>query len=122
VAKASARKPIARKAKHPTGGPPQDSAARTKLVQRDTEAGVSAARFEAVMEAARRSGLLGEKAGRIGGRVSPALIEQAKRQTGIRTDTDLIEFALATIALEDRFAEAFKAARGTVDPELKLGF
>jgi len=50
------------------------------------------------------------------------LVRQAKRQTGIETDTDLIEFALATVALEDNFAEAFKEARGRVDPELKLGF
>jgi hypothetical protein len=34
----------------------------------------------------------------------------------------LIEFALANIALEDRFAESFDVVRGTVDPELNLGF
>jgi hypothetical protein len=54
--------------------------------------------------------------------VSPALIEQAKRQTGIEADTDLIEFALATVALEDNFAATFSKSRGKVDPELKLGF
>ena len=54
--------------------------------------------------------------------MSPALIEQAKRRTGIESDTDLIEFALANIALEDDFAEAFKASRGKVDPDLKLDF
>jgi hypothetical protein len=77
---------------------------------------------EAVMAAARRSGLLQEKSGRIGGRVSPALVERAKARTGIEADTDLIEYALANIALEDRFAETFKAARATVDADLKLGF
>lgn len=77
---------------------------------------------EAVMAAAQRSGLLHEKSGRIGGRVSPALVEKAKARTGIESDTDLIEFALANIALEDKFAETFKAARGKVDPGLKLGF
>jgi hypothetical protein len=79
-------------------------------------------RVAAVMQAAAQSGLLSGKSGRIGGRVSPALVRQAKRQTGIETDTDLIEFALATIALEDNFAASFKESRGTVDPELKLGF
>jgi hypothetical protein len=74
------------------------------------------------MEAAKRSGLLEEKSSRISGRVSPALIAQAKRRTGIEADTDLIEFALASVALEDNFAEAFKAARGKIDPDLKLGF
>ncbi len=74
------------------------------------------------MQAARQSGLLSEKNGRIGGRVSRALVKQAKQQTGIETDTDLIEFALATVALEDSFAETFKKSRGKVDSELKLGF
>lgn len=74
------------------------------------------------MAAAERSGLLAEKSGRIGGRVSLSLVEKAKARTGIETDTDLIEFALANVALEDRFAEQFKASRGTIDPDLKLGF
>jgi hypothetical protein len=80
------------------------------------------ARVQAVLAAARRSGLLHEKSGRIGGRVSPALVERAKARTGIETDTDLIEFALANIALEDRFAESFRAVRGKVSPDLELGF
>lgn len=79
-------------------------------------------RFNAVMKAAESSGLLGEKNARIGGRISPALIRQAKKNTGIQTDTDLIEFALANVAIEDGFSETFKQVRGTVDPSLKLGF
>ena len=125
MAKASANKPTARGAKQSTGSLLKGSAGRTKVVQRDAKTGqafVGKARFEAVMQAAEQSGLLSEKSGRIGGRVSPALVKQAKRQTGIETDTDLIEFALATVALEDNFSEAFKQSRGKVDPELKLGF
>lgn len=76
---------------------------------------VHGTQMEAVMAAAQRSGLPKEKSGRIGGRVSPALVEQAKARTGIETDTDLIEFALANIALDDKFPKAFKAARGKVD-------
>ncbi|MER8382917.1 hypothetical protein NKJ70_27330 [Mesorhizobium sp. M0092] len=83
---------------------------------------VSRTRVEAVMKAAERSGLLGEKSTRIGGRISPALIEKAKKQTGIKTDTDLIEFALANVALDDNFGQTFRKTRGTVDPTLKLGF
>ncbi len=77
---------------------------------------------EAVMAAARRSGLLHGKGSRIGGRVSPALVKRAKARTGIKADTDLIEFALANIALEDKFAAAFRAVRGKVDPDLNLEF
>jgi hypothetical protein len=81
MTKASASKPAA-------GGLLKGSARRRKAVRRDAKAGqlvVDKARFEAVMLAAEQSGLLGEKSGRIGGRVSPALVKQAKRQTGIET-------------------------------------
>jgi hypothetical protein len=125
MAKVSANKPTARGAKLSAGRLFKGSAGRTKAIQRGEETGrlaVSKARFEAVMQAAEQSGLLSEKSGRIGGRVSSALVKQAKRQTGIETDTELIEFALATVALEDNFAKAFKESRGKVDPELKLGF
>jgi hypothetical protein len=130
MAKASASRPAARGARssagnRPTGKRPKGKAGRTKVAQRHAKTGqlvVSKARFEAVMQAAGQSGLLSEKSGRIGGRVSPALIRRAKRQTGIETDTDLIEFALASVALDDDFAQAFKESRGKVDPKLKLGF
>jgi hypothetical protein len=125
MTKTSTNKPTVRRAGQSTRPLLKGSAGRTKVVQRDAKIGqflVSKARFEAVMQAAEQSGLLSQKSGRIGGRVSPALVKQAKRRTGIETDTDLIEFALATVALEDDFAETFKASRGKVDPELKLGF
>lgn len=124
MAKTSVSKSAARGARQSARNPSKGSAGRTKVIGRDTPSQlvVSRARFDAVMRAAEQSGLLGEKSGRIAGRVSPTLVEQARRQTGIETDTDLIEFALATVALEDNFAEAFKESRGKVDPELKLGF
>jgi hypothetical protein len=40
----------------------------------------------------------------------------------VKADTDLIEFALANLALEDKFAKTLTPARGAVDPDLKLGF
>lgn len=67
-------------------------------------------------------GLLKGKGARISGRVSPALINQAKRLSGITSDTKLIEYALAMIALEDEFPKVFAASRGTVDPTLELGY
>jgi hypothetical protein len=62
------------------------------------------------------------KSGRITGRVSPALVEEAKKMTGIEADSDLIAFALANVALKDDFAKAFKDVRGTIDADFKLGF
>jgi hypothetical protein len=123
MAKASASNRT--RAAKPAEGARKGNAGRIKTIQRAGTTGpfvASAARFEAVMQAAEQSGLLGEKSGRIGGRVSAALLEQAKRRTGIESDTELIAFALASIALDDRFAEAFRQSRGKVPPELKLGF
>ncbi|WP_247550915.1 hypothetical protein [Bradyrhizobium sp. 138] len=124
MAKASAGKSRARRDKQ-AAGTTKGGLRKIKSAHQEPTTGrfvVSKARFEAVMRAAEQSGLLNEKGGRIGGRVSSALVRQAKRQTGIETDTDLIEFALATVALEDNFADAFKESRGKVDPKLKLGF
>jgi hypothetical protein len=124
MAKAPAGRSPTRRGKQ-AAGTAKAGLRQTKPVHREPATGrfvVSKARFEAVMQAAEKSGFLTEKSGRIGGRVSPALVRQAKRQTGIETDTDLIEFALATVALEDNFADAFKQSRGKVDPKLKLGF
>jgi hypothetical protein len=87
-----------------------------------SETPVNRTRIGAVMDSAERSGLLIDKTGRISGRVSPKLIARAKANTGLSSDTELLEFALASVALEDRFAEAFRAVRGTVDPDLPLGY
>ena len=96
----------------------QSTAVKSSVILPD----LSTKRFDAVMQAAAQSGLLGEKSKRIGGRISPALLEQAKKHTGNMTDTDLIEFALANVALDDDFGSTFRETRGTVDPDLKLGF
>jgi hypothetical protein len=74
------------------------------------------------MRGAERVGLLREKDGRITGRVSTGLIQQAKARTGIQSDTALIAFALASVALEDNFAEEFSKLEGTINPELDLEF
>lgn len=72
----------------------------------------------AVLTRARTIGLLAEKGGRISGRVSPALIERAKARTGLTSDTDLVEFALANVALDDHFSQVFRAVKATVDSGL----
>lgn len=81
----------------------------------------SLAHVAAVLARARETGLTSGKGGRIAGRVSPELIERAKARTGLNSDTELVEFALANIALDDDFLRAFRDVRGTVDPDLDLG-
>lgn len=125
MSKAVGRKTAGRARKREAGGAVKAKMHVAATSDRRVRTGrlpASEARVEAVMKAAARSGLLNEKSSRIGGRVSAELVTQAKKQTGLQADTDLIEFALANLALEDKFAEAFRAARGKVDKDLQLGF
>lgn len=75
---------------------------------------------EAVLRGAAGEGLTLAKDGRIAGRVSRELIARAKARTGLQSDTDLVEYALATVALDDDFAEVFREVKGSVDPDLDL--
>jgi hypothetical protein len=49
-----------------------------------------------------------------------SLVSRAKKRTGINSDTDLIEVALANIAVEDDYVEWLLSQRGTIDPEVDL--
>lgn len=56
----------------------------------------------ATLEEARRIGLLsGDKAAHVSVRTTASLLEAAKGRTGIQSTTELIELALATLALPD---------------------
>lgn len=113
---------IARKALRTTSkGKPNASALAMPAEKRKRD-DIMKKRVEAVVEAAKRSGLIGEKSGRIAARVSPALVEEAKKLTGLASDTDLLEFALANVAVKDDFPDAFRKLKGTVDPTLDLEF
>jgi hypothetical protein len=78
-----------------------------------------AERFVVLKKAA---GVAGDrKTRRIGGRISPKLIALARRKTGIRSDTDLVEAGLLTLATEDEFGRWLIAQTGRLDKDLDLG-
>jgi hypothetical protein len=78
---------------------------------------------EEAVATARQQGLLdGSKTRVIRARTSAALVDEAKRRTGIQSDTALIEAALASLAVDDHFIDWLIANRGTVDPSLDLEF
>jgi hypothetical protein len=76
----------------------------------------------AVLCRATDMGLMGTEIHQVGARLPTKLLEQAKKRTGIASTTDLLAFALANVAVEDNFANAFVAARGRIDPDLDIGF
>src|SRR3981189_1256418 len=81
------------------------------------------AKLREVMAIAEVQGLLrGERDQVVRGRMPKALVAQAKKRTGIISDTDLIELALANIAVADDYPEWLLARRGTIDHEAGLEF
>jgi hypothetical protein len=70
---------------------------KTKSQAAGEDAAANRRRIEAVLEAAERQGLLGDRTARVSVRVSPALLKQAKKLTRIETDNELIVFALPTL-------------------------
>jgi hypothetical protein len=83
---------------------------------------MQATRVDAVMKAAAESGLLKREEQPYRWPDQPGLAPPGQEANGIESDTDLIEFALANVALEENFAEAFKQSRGKINGNLKLGF
>jgi hypothetical protein len=71
-------------------------------------------RRAAVIQAAEERGLLGSKDRQLGGRFSDALIDEAKRVSGITENTDLLTYALIKVALEDDFAEKLLSRKGRI--------
>jgi len=76
-------------------------------------AGRSDRRVAAIKEAEHR-GLLGSKHRQMGGRFSDALVDEAKRVSGIAENTDLLTYALIKVALEDDFGGRLLARKGRV--------
>ncbi|CAH2400820.1 hypothetical protein [Mesorhizobium ventifaucium] len=79
-------------------------------------------RRRTVIDTARQLGLLEGENGRIGGRIRRHLIAAAKEKSGITTDTELLEYALAKVALEDDFGVKFVRRKGRVAKEIDLEF
>jgi hypothetical protein len=78
-------------------------------------------RVELVMNEARNAGLVGgPKDTIIRGRVSKSLVRAARKRAGVVSDTELLEIALSSFALEDDFGERFLKRKGSIDPDLPL--
>lgn len=74
----------------------------------------SASRRHAVVEAAEAAGLLAGSSRSLGARVPRRLVERAKQRSGIASTTDLVEYALAKVALEDDFGRKLVARKGSI--------
>lgn len=75
---------------------------------------------EAVMDDAEKAGFLETKESRITARLSRKLVDAAKLKTGIKSDSELVKYAIAQIATEDPFKKTFRELRGSIDPDIDL--
>jgi hypothetical protein len=79
-------------------------------------------RRSAVLASAEDAGLLAGASGRIAGRIRKQLVNAAKARSGIKSDTELLEYALARVALEDDFGPKLIAREGRVPQDIDLEF
>lgn len=85
--------------------------------------GTRTGRLHEVMTIAEKEGLLaGERTQIVRGRMPRALVARAKSRTGIHSDTQLLEAALASIAVADDYADWLLSRRGRIPPEVDLEF
>jgi hypothetical protein len=78
------------------------------------------ARRRSVLATAEAEGLLAGDNSALGARVPRLLVDRAKERTGISSTTDLVEYALAKVALEDDFGGKLVARKGSIPPDIKL--
>ena len=84
---------------------------------------VSGRRLSEALSIAEQQGLLrGGRSLVVRGRMPSLLVEQAKKKSGIQSDSKLIEAALANIVVADDYADWLLAQRGTVSKDLDLEF
>ena len=98
-------------------------AAFQTAVSRTRKPLVTSSRLGDVLSIAEEQGLFrGGRTLTVRGRMPSALVAQAKKKTGIQSDSKLIEAALANIAVADDYGEWLLAQRGTVSKDIDLEF
>jgi hypothetical protein len=84
---------------------------------------VRSTKLREVLVIAEEEGLLaGERTQVVRGQMTQALVASAKKRAGIDSDTELIEVALAQIAVADDYSDWLLSQRGVVPSEVDLEF
>ena len=97
--------------------------ARVAGSSRQSAVSVKSERLQDVLVIAGEVGLLeGARTKVVRGRMPEALVKKAKARTGIKSDTDLLEVALANLAVADDFPEWLLSQKGTLNKDLDLEF
>jgi hypothetical protein len=81
-----------------------------------------AERRASVIAVAQEAGMLSGERKPVSARVSVTLMAAVKARTGLTSTTDILEYALAKVAIEDDFGAMLLELEGTIDPDLDLEF
>ena len=80
-------------------------------------------KFSEVLVIAEQTGLFrGTRSKVMRGRMPEALVKKAKSRTGIESDTELLEVALAHLALADDYPDWLLSRKGRVPADIDLDF
>lgn len=103
---------------------PHTTVARSApMTKRVKSAPVSSRRVGDALSIAEEQGLLsGSRTMTVRGRMPSLLVEQAKKKTGIQSDSKLLEAALASIVVADDYGDWLLSQSGTVNKDLDLEF
>jgi predicted DNA binding CopG/RHH family protein len=102
------------KDKFPVDAEPSNPMATSATAARDI--------VQATLSMAASAGLIhGKKNKRLSVRVSDQLLDAAAAQSGLH-GSELIQYALAKVALEDDFARRLLAREGSISGDVDLGF
>ncbi len=101
------RKSSAPKHNPRTGGPGGDTLTSTRL------------KF-AVVELQRSGALAGARSKKLSTRVDPGLLAAARRRTGLQSDSDLVNAALAVVAAGDDFGAWLVTQAGRLPEDFEL--
>ena len=84
---------------------------------------IAAKKLKEVLVIAEERGLFrGTRTRVVRGRMPEALVSGAKARTGIQSDTELLEVALANLAVADDYPEWLLSRRGTISQDIDLEF
>jgi len=93
-----------------------------KAKKRPSPVGMSRRKMFAMRTMAEERGLLEGKTHVMRGRMPETLISAAKKNTGIKSDTELIKLGLATLALQDNYGEWLMSHSGTIPADIDLEY
>jgi hypothetical protein len=108
------------------GATQRRSSAATRTRKASSEEGpdeVLQAKLTSARRSLERRGVLsGIRSKRLSARVDPGLVEEAKRRSGLQSDSELVSAALALMAESDTFGIWLVAQKGTLSEDFELAF